>query len=302
VSFSGSAQAFCRTTTCDPDVSCQDDPEECCVFDEHQCDINGKPVSWPTSCVSYNTHEAGSELRGISQEQLSSVLAASFDSWLSVTCSGEPLSLSIEDRGRSDCGAPEFTPDSKGSNANVWMFQDDAQQSGSIEPEDGGFDASSLAISLITYDFDSAELVDVDVEFNSAAAPFTVGDNNVYIDLQSVATHEAGHFLGLEHSIEPGATMKAHYGSGDIAPRSLTKDDEDAICAVYPPDRELPPSAATCEPYGSYSPHCYEDKGCGCKTAGGTERSRSGTWLGLGLVSFALLRRRWRRASALRAD
>ncbi len=264
----GSALGYCRTTTCDPDASCADEPEKCCEYDEDTlCDLNGEPIAWPTSCVSYNTHDGGSPLRGITEEDLSEVLAQAFDSWLSVSCDGQPLSLAIEDRGVSSCGAPEFNDEKHATNANVWMFQDDPQKTTSVGSNGDGIDSSSLAISVITYDFKSAELVDVDVEFNTALADFTVGDERVNIDLLSVATHEAGHFLGLEHSQATRATMQARYTPGDVDPRTLSSDDQAGICAIYPPDRVIARDNQTCEPYGEYSPACF-DKGCGCKVIG----------------------------------
>jgi peptidoglycan hydrolase-like protein with peptidoglycan-binding domain len=68
-------------------------------------------------------------------------------------------------------------------------------------------------------------------------------------DLQSVATHEIGHALGLEHSTEPGAIMWPYFAIG-TPKRSLHQDDIDGIREIYgrqtrvPHVQELRPAAA----------------------------------------------------------
>jgi hypothetical protein len=55
-------------------------------------------------------------------------------------------------------------------------------------------------------------------------------------DFASVATHEAGHFLGIAHSDVPGATMYARYDQGQTSMRYVSPDDVEGICTVYRPD------------------------------------------------------------------
>lgn len=52
------------------------------------------------------------------------------------------------------------------------------------------------------------------------------------IDLESVAVHEIGHLLGLQHSLEPNAVMYAYYDSG-VTKRKLQRDDVHGIRALY---------------------------------------------------------------------
>ncbi|XWS08069.1 hypothetical protein CRYUN_Cryun41cG0046600 [Craigia yunnanensis] len=52
------------------------------------------------------------------------------------------------------------------------------------------------------------------------------------IDLESVAVHEIGHLLGLQHSLLPNAVMYAYFDSG-ITKRKLQGDDVHGIRALY---------------------------------------------------------------------
>lgn len=286
-----SAHAYCRTTTCDPNVSCSDRPNDCCKV-VASCDQNGIPISWPNSCVSFNIQEDGSELREISAEQLSDIVDDAFDKWLEADCEGDAMSLAVENRGFAACGTPEYNEGIRDKNANVWMFRDSGDLSGN-EPSGGPIDSRTLAITTLSIDIDTGDIYGVDVELNSALADFTTSDEDVGIDLESIVTHEAGHFLGLDHSTAiPAAVMRASYSPGDVTPRTLTPDDVAGICSIYPKNRSIEEN--TCEPRGEYSTECHED-GCGCRIVGGPSApSRLGVWFAL-LAAGAFITRRARR-------
>lgn len=294
-SLSGQAHAFCRTTTCDPTVSCSSEPEDCCRLDSAGCDTNGIPLFWPTSCVSYSTHQQGSELRDISSEALREVIGASFDAWLASDCGASTLSISVEDRGFASCGQPEFNEAEGARNANVWMFREDDAAFPSSRVQDSSVDAAALAVSIVSFDFRTGEIVDVDVELNSDRSVFTTTEleSEVVIDLQSVVTHEAGHFLGLDHTDVREATMDAGYLPGTLGQRSLHPDDEAGLCAIYPEARSIAASDQTCQPRGGYSASCYEEKGCGCRSVGrGAPASAHLHWIALLVAAVAWRARR----------
>ncbi len=67
--------------------------------------------------------------------------------------------------------------------------------------------------------------------WNWADGPAGVGFSEM--DLQSVATHEYGHCLGLGHSTTGAATMAPSVGPGQVGPRSIHSDDIAGLQAIY---------------------------------------------------------------------
>jgi hypothetical protein len=165
-------------------------------------------------------------------------------------------------------------------------------------------DSRVIALTTVSYAQDSGEIVDADMELNawagSGPAPpgyyFTCVDTGgtcgapgqagcIAMDVQNVATHEAGHVLGLAHSSVAGSTMEASAPLGETAKRTLAQDDVQGVCAIYPAGQ---PTRVTCDGTGLLAPRpsstCEQPSSCGCGTAGAEG------WLGL----LALLLRRRR--------
>jgi len=160
-------------------------------------------------------------------------------------CAGGPPDVEAYDNGpvdpsvvATDCGLNPCA-DTVHDTKHLIVFRDTSWS---------GTDAvNTLALTTVTYGVVTGTIYDADTEINTFGhlvtteepPPPTGYPQNTY-DLQSILTHEAGHFLGLAHSTDTSAVMYAYYHPGSI---HLTPDDVAGICAIYPP---LPPQAGSC--------------------------------------------------------
>jgi MYXO-CTERM domain-containing protein len=95
---------------------------------------------------------------------------------------------------------------------------------------------STIAVTLLSFANDCT-IAEAPILFNAVGFRFTDQCNasscaSGGTDLQSVATHEIGHLLGLDHSNINGTTMYAYNLGGDQG-RSLHQDDINGVCALY---------------------------------------------------------------------
>jgi hypothetical protein len=237
------ASAYCRTTTAG--VPADYDPTV------DGCITAGFKLFWKNACVSYDVQKDSS--RSMSYDDAAAGIAEAFSRWTGTACptangGSSRVSIDVRDFGPVDCGTVEYNQ--YGPNQHTIVFRDDDW------PHDDT--ANTLALTTVTFDPDTGEIFDADMEINSAQQTLTPWDpSNPYApipaggyDFLSIVTHETGHFLGMAHSGDMQATMFAHYTMGQTAMRLLTADDVAGICSIYSPDGTRNASADAVPPDG----------------------------------------------------
>lgn len=243
------AAAFCRSTTC---------RGEKCETDDQGCPSTGAKLYWPTSCVSFSFQKNGTQ--NLDLLQTKAAVTRAFQHWAELPCTGGGTA-SITFTQTEDVACKKSQYNANAPNVNVVLFQDTDWTYRGID--------GTLAKTSVTYNDQTGEIYDADIEVNSDNNPLTLVDppKTVKYDLEAIMTHEAGHFLGIAHSPEPDAVMYASYAPGSISQRKVTQDDVDALCAIYPPDRKV---ACNADPRGGLGASCDDVKKSGC-AVGATE-------------------------------
>jgi hypothetical protein len=278
--MAGDAQAFCRSTTC------RSAGKKECATDANGCSTEGAKLFWPSSCISYATNQLGTQ--DLDPADTRSVIKKTFLAWSDVTCpDGTIAKMTFQEREPVPCKKSEYNKN--GPNVNVVLFQDDNWNYRGID--------GTLAKTSVTYNDETGEIYDADIEVNTANNTVTITDDGskIQYDLQSILTHEVGHFIGIAHSPDPSAVMFASYAPGSTAQRKLHPDDIQAICAIYPSTSK---AACNTEPRGGFSPRCDDAETGGlCSVQPGAGASYGVAIIALGTLLLAVRARRCARAS-----
>ncbi len=227
-----------------------------------QADVDsGAHARWYVAELPYTIDEDALEAEGIGKKVTQFAAKAAFDAWLQVVCSvchdpaglacapvpcdAHPLGLTM----RFD-GFVKKAPIGPGCEGG---FQPDNACAGISEPaptcklvpngnqmtvvRDLGkwcFSSGTVAMTLVSANQVSGEIADADILLNAAHQTFCAGNcaAKAY-DLQNTLTHEAGHFLGLDHSALPEATMFGGAPPQELSKRDLDADDSTGICFSY---------------------------------------------------------------------
>ncbi|WP_394844764.1 matrixin family metalloprotease [Pendulispora brunnea] len=298
-----SAHAFCRTMTGREPGDAQE-TNRCTNWKEQEqnaCCPYGKPLFWRNACVGFSLQKNAS--RQVSLSDAERIFKRAFATWTATTCSlnGTPVgrvSMDVSYLGVVDCSLVEFNEEAP--NQNVIMFRDSGWTH--LDPN------ATLGLTTVTYNPNTGEISGADMEINAAQSkPLSVSDSPPAgsVDLLSIATHEAGHFLGFAHSTVSDATMYATYFG--VGMRDLAPDDSTGICNVYKPDQNRTTGdgvvrADKCDPTPAhgYMSQCADHlsiEGGGCALASGSSRGSepspmpSPLTAALGALSLVLLRR-----------
>jgi len=232
------AEAFCRATTSqapsgyNPAVS--------------GCWPHGIPLAWPIARVPYGLAAAAS--RQVPLADAVRIADLAFSAWKSASCpDGLPNVEPFDDgpiAAPPDAGDCAVSGTCDPATHDVIVFDDDKWPYNDA--------ANSLALTTVTYGRDDGRIFEAYTEVNTAEHKVTTQEpppaNSGAYDLQTILTHEAGHFLGLAHATETTSIMYALYQPGPI---DLTADDVSGICAIYPLSKA---SSGGCSSTGAPAP------------------------------------------------
>lgn len=162
-----------------------------------------------------------------------------------------------------------------------------------------------VAVTLVHYWEDTAVIEDVDMDLNAFEFSWSTDleCQDEHHDLIATITHEAGHFIGLDHSLDGQATMNAATTAGDCQKRSLESDDEETFCGTYENRPEVDPEPVgdlavvglDAGPADSSSAETDDDPPGGGGPGGdcqGCSGSSGGPWLSLWALTVWLRSRR----------
>jgi len=213
---------------------------------------DGTALRWYTNPVPYQIGPLSDDLPEDVQME---AIFASFEAWEEVP----GVELKFEFVGSTDLD--EVSNDA----VNVVYFQKHDWPAG-----------SSAIGTTQSYALQSGQLTGFDLRLNDSAYQFTADDDqgNAQTDLQNALTHEVGHILGLDHSVDPEATMYSVTSRGDLEKRTLSLDDEEGAFFLYG-DGDFYAAADGDSEFG-----------CGCSTPAG--QSGAGTGLSLLILGAAI--------------
>ena len=183
---------------------------------------DGVPIYWPENTMLYTLHPDLPE--ELELNAVETAIGRGFDAWETLEC--QPLTLDLA--GWDGC-VGEDSED--GINCIRWRNREEVW----------AWPGHLVAVTLVHYWEDTGAIEDVDMEINAFNTSWSTSlecEPDLH-DLIATITHEAGHFVGLDHSQDGQATMNAATTTGDCQKRSLEVDDKDTFCETYGSRPEL---------------------------------------------------------------
>ena len=247
----------------------------------------GHSLYWESGCVFVTVDAAGTT--AIPGDQEFAIIDASIAEWNTKTASCSYLTVMNEGRKALEVGNDKV---------NLIKFRDTTwgrPASGNDPARPYGAAAAGITTAVYVDDGNSARdgaIIDADIEINGVNFAITVNGQSLgsgsKSELQNTLTHELGHLHGLEHpclipNSDPPrvdnlgnpvpscfqsqplpaaiteATMYNFQDPGETKKESLSPDDINAICQIYPTSQD----PGTCEPVVVHSSGCCSASGYG---------------------------------------
>ena len=156
-----------------------------------------------------------------------------------------------------------------------------------------------IAFTTVNYNELTGVILDADMDINDWNFFFTVSDNpeDTVFDVQNTVTHELGHVLGMDHSLDGTATMYYSAQEQDLNKRTLEQDDIDGLCYIYKKQHKEPDisNEGVTDIKEEIEPTLPKDPKKG-SSIGCTENFNNSNKIGILLITIALiiLLRGWR--------
>ncbi|MDP3278280.1 MAG: matrixin family metalloprotease [Deltaproteobacteria bacterium] len=177
-----------------------------------------------------------------------STVDAAFATWAAPACTAW--------RARND-GASTMTRARAGDSERTILWIQGARGSW---PSELGSESSTIGVTTPVWR-SGGYFIDADIQFNAVGFTWGAGTAGT-VDTQTIALHEEGHFLGLDHTSVRAAIMFASYGGGQN--RSLNADDQAGVCSLYPSGMTPPPTDAGSPPRDASTPPVGGELGATC--------------------------------------
>lgn len=150
---------------------------------------------------------------------------------------GVPTTLAEVRRGMDDWTVPECSGLSTRYEGTTTLQPGTYEGESVIGWVESGWRHGSSAIGVTGSRYTSRNIVEADMEMNGVNYTWTTSSGSgSRVNVYSIALHEGGHYMGLGHSSDRGATMYFSYSGGITA---INADDELGICTLYPGGRRI---------------------------------------------------------------